>query len=37
MYKSIIKEKNKKHDKIVLLGKNKLNSLSVVICKTSID
>ena len=26
-YKSVIKKKNKKHDKIVLLGKDKLNTI----------
>ena len=36
-YKSIIKEKKKKHDKIVLLGKTKLNTLEVPISKTLID
>ena len=30
-YKSIIKKKKKKHDKIVLLGKTKLNSIEVLI------
>ena len=29
MYKSIIKKERKKHDKIVLLAKSKLNSLEV--------
>ena len=28
-YKSIIKKKKMKHDKIVLLGKSKLNSIEV--------
>ena len=32
-YKSIIKKKNKKHDKIVLLGKVKLYSIEVLISK----
>ena len=32
-YKSIIKKKKKKHDKIVLLAKSKLNSLEVLISK----
>ena len=36
-YKSIIKEKKKKHDKIVLLAKSKLNSKEVLISKASID
>ena len=35
-YKSIIKKK-KKHDKIVLLGKVKLNIIEVLISKTWID
>ena len=30
-YKSIIKKKKKKHDKIVLLGKDKLNTIEVQI------
>ena len=30
-YKSIIKKKKKKHDKIVLLAKSKLNSIEVLI------
>ena len=34
-YKSIIKKKNK-HDKIVLLGKDKLNTIEVLISKTLI-
>ena len=34
-YKSIIKKK-KKHDKIVLLGKDKLNTIEVLISKTLI-
>ena len=33
-YKSIIKKKNKKHDKIVLLAKAKLNSIEVSISKS---
>ena len=33
MYKSIIKEKKKKHDKIVLLTKSKLNNIEVLIFK----
>ena len=36
-YKSIIKEKNKKHNKIVLLAKSKLNSIEVLICKVLVD
>ena len=36
-YKWIIKKKNKKHDKIVLLGKSKLNTLEVLISKVLID
>ena len=36
-YKSIIKKKKKKHDKIVLLRKSKLNSLQVSISKALID
>ena len=36
-YKSIIKKKIKKHDKIVLLGKDNLNSIEVLISKASID
>ena len=36
-YKSIIKKKNKKHDKIVLLAKSKLNSIEVLISKAFID
>ena len=36
-YKSIIKKKKKKHDKIVLLAKSNLNSIEVVISKTLID
>ena len=36
-YKSIIKKKKKKHDKIVLLAKSKLNSIEVLICKALID
>ena len=33
MYKSIIKEKKKNHDKIVLLARTKLNSIEVFISK----
>ena len=36
-YKSIIKKKRKKHDKIVLLGKDKLNTIEVLISKALID
>ena len=36
-YRSIIKKKKKKHDKIVLLAKSKLNSIEVLISKTLID
>ena len=36
-YKSIIKKKKKKHDEIVLLGKAKLNTIEVLICKSLID
>ena len=36
-YKSIIKKKKKKHDKIVLLRKSKLNSLEVSISKVLFD
>ena len=37
-YKSIIKKKKKKrHDKIVLLAKSKLNSIAVLIFKVLID
>ena len=35
--KSIIKKKKKKHDKIVLLAKSKLNSMEVLISKALID
>ena len=35
--KSIIKKKSKKHDKIVLLGKDKLNAIEVLISKALID
>ena len=35
--KSIIKKKIKKHDKIVLLAKSKLNSIEVLISKALID
>ena len=36
-YKSIIKTKKKKLDKTVLLGKNKLNTIEVLIFKALID
>ena len=36
-YKAILKKKKKKHDKIVLLAKTKLNSIEVLICKALID
>ena len=36
-YKTIIKKKIKKHDKVVLLGKSKLNSIEVLISKGFID
>ena len=35
-YKSIIKKKKKKHDKIVLLGKDKSNTIEVLISKALI-
>ena len=35
--KSIIKKKKKKHDKLVLLRKDKLNTIDVVISKALID
>ena len=35
--KSIIKKKKKKHDKIVLLAKSKLNSIDVLMSKALID
>ena len=34
-YKSIIKKKKKKHDKIVLLGKDTLNTIEVLVSKSS--
>ena len=37
MYKSIIKKKRKKHDKIALLAKSKLNCMEVFISKPLID
>ena len=36
-YKSIIKKKKKKHDKIVLLAKSKLNGIEVLISKALIN
>ena len=36
MYKSIVKKKKKKHDKMVLLAKTKLNSIEVLISKALI-
>ena len=36
-YKSIIKKKKKSHDKIVLFGKDKLNTVEVLISKALID
>ena len=36
-YKSIVKKKKMKHDKIVLPGKFKLNSIEVLISKVFID
>ena len=36
-YKSIFKKKKKKHDKIALLAKSKLNRIEVLIPKTLID
>ena len=36
-YKSIIKKKKTKYEKIVLLAKSKLNSIEVLISKTLID
>ena len=36
-YKSIIKTKKKKHDKIVLLSKSKLNRIEALISKALID
>ena len=36
-YKSIIKKKKEKHDKLVLLAKSKLNSIEVLFSKTLID
>ena len=36
-YKSIIKEKRKEHDKIVLLAKSKLTNIEVIVSKVSIN
>ena len=36
-YKSITKKKKKKHDKTVLLGKDKLNTIEALISKSLID
>ena len=36
-YKSIIKKKKKKHDKIVLLAKSKLHSIEVLTSKALIN
>ena len=36
-YKSVIKKKKKKYDKIVLWGKDKLNTIEFLISKTLID
>ena len=36
-YKSIIKKKKKKHDRVVLLAKSKLNSIEVSISKVLVD
>ena len=36
-YKPMIKNKKKKHDKTILIGKSKLNSLEVLISQTFID
>ena len=36
-YKSIIKKSKRKHDKIVLLGKTKLDAIEVLISKALID
>ena len=37
MYKLIIKKKKKIHDKTVLMGKDKLNTIEVLIFKSLID
>ena len=36
-YKSVIEKNKKKHDKIVLLGKDKLSTIEVLILKSVID
>ena len=36
-YKSIIKKRKKKHDRVVLLAKSKLNSIEVSIYKVLVD
>ena len=36
-YKSVIKKKTKKHNKILLLGKAKLDNIKALISKISID
>ena len=36
-YKTIIKKKNKRHYKIVFLGKDKLNTIEVLISESLID
>ena len=36
-YKSMVKKKKKKHDKIVLFGKDKLNIIEVLISKALIN
>ena len=36
-YKSITKKEKKKHDKIILLGKDKLHTVEVLISKALID
>ena len=36
-YKSTVKKKKKKHEKVVLLGKTKLNNIEVLISKVLID
>ena len=36
-YKSIIKKRKKKHDKIVLLGKDQLDTIDILISKALID
>ena len=36
-YKLLIKKKKKKHDKMVLLAKSKLNSIEVIIFRALVD